>query len=172
MKKAIYPGTFDPITFGHIDVIKRGLTLFDKLVIGVTSNPSKKTFFSLQERFEMVGESVKEFERVEVKEFDSLLVNFVSEENANVILRGLREASDFGGEFSHAVVNRKLAPKIETVFVMTSAKYFYINSSIVREIAFFGGNISEFVPKFVGKKILEKMNEKNSKKGFYRRKKL
>lgn len=158
--KAVYPGTFDPITFGHIDVIKRGLKLFDRLVVGVTTNPSKKTFFSLQERFELVEKSVKGIKRVEVKMFDSLLVDFVKKENAQVILRGLREASDFPGEFRKAITNRKLNERIETVFVMTNPDYFYINSSIVREIASFGGSVDGFVPfhvtKFLSKKTAKK----------------
>lgn len=156
---AVYPGTFDPITFGHIDVIKRGLRLFDKLVVGVTTNPAKKTFFSLDERFDLVKKCVGGFEGVEVKKFDSLLVDFVQKEKAEVILRGLREASDFSGEFSMAIVNRKISPRIETVFVMTNPDFFYINSSAVREIALLGGNVNGFVPKPVVsylKRVLEK----------------
>ena len=160
VRKAVYPGTFDPITLGHIDVVKRGLGLFDELVIGVTTSPSKKPFFSLQERFEMVQQSVKDLKGVEVKTFESLLVDFVKKEKARVILRGLREASDFPSEFSQSIVNRKLEPKIETVFVMTNPDYFYVNSSAVREIAFFGGNISDFVPAHVKKMVMQKMGKK------------
>ena len=159
MKKAVYPGTFDPITLGHIDVIKRGIGLFDELVVGVTTNPAKKTFFSLEERFELAKKSVAGIKGVEVKKFDSLLVDFARKEKSFVILRGLREASDFPSEFSHAIVNRKLAPKIETVFVMTNPDYFYVNSSVVREIASLGGGVKEFVPGHVERALLEKMRK-------------
>mgnify|MGYP001350177253 CR=1 FL=1 len=156
--KAIYPGTFDPITLGHLDVIKRGLRLFDSLVIAVAENPAKKPLFSINERIEMIQDSVKGFE-VEVKSFDSLLVDFVKQENASVILRGLRETSDFPTEFQHAVVNRKLDSDIETVFVMTNADFFYVTSSIVKEIAAYEGKLSGFVPKNVEQKLLEKFKK-------------
>lgn len=154
--KAIYPGTFDPITFGHLDVIKRGLKLFDSLVIVIAENPKKKPLFNVQERIEMVKDTIKGLDNIEVKSFDSLLVDFVKKENASVILRGLRETSDFPMEFQHAVVNRLLDEGIETVFVMTNAEFFYITSGIVREIAAFKGNLSAFVPKPVEKKLVEK----------------
>lgn len=156
--KAIYPGTFDPITNGHLDVIKRGLKLFDSLIIAVAENPSKKPLFSVNERIEMIKDSVKDL-KVEVKSFDSLLVDFVKQENASVILRGLRETSDFPMEFQHAVVNRKIDSEIETVFVMTNAEFFYITSSIVKEIAAYSGKLSGFVPKNVEQKLLEKFKK-------------
>ena len=154
--KAIYPGTFDPITHGHLDVIKRGLKLFDSLVIAVAETPAKKPLFTVNERVEMIRESVKDLKGIEVKSFNSLLVDFVKKENSSVILRGLRETSDFPLEFQHAIVNRLLDSGIETVFVMTNAEFFYVTSSIVKEIAAYDGKLSGFVPKNVEQKLLEK----------------
>ncbi|MFH1391434.1 MAG: pantetheine-phosphate adenylyltransferase [Candidatus Diapherotrites archaeon] len=151
--KAIYPGTFDPLTNGHLDVIKRGLKMFDSLMIGVAVNPRKKPLFSTEERIEMLKESIKDLENVEVKSFGSLLVDFVKKEKGAIILRGLRETSDFSAEFQHAIVNRKLDSEIETVFVMTNAEYFYITSGIVKEVAAYGGKINKFVPKHVEAKL-------------------
>ena len=158
--KAIYPGTFDPITFGHLDVIARGIKIFGSLTVVVAENPSKKTLFTLKERVEMVRESVKGLIGVEVKPFDSLLVEFAEKENASIILRGLRETSDFPLEFQQAIVNRELSKKIETVFVMTSAEMFYITSSVVKEIASLKGNVSRFVPKHVQKMLETKFTSK------------
>ncbi len=154
--KAIYPGTFDPVTFGHLDVIKRGSKLFDSLVVGVAANPGKKPLFSVGERVEMLRENIKGA-NVEVKSFDSLLVDFVKGEKASVILRGMRETSDFSSEFQHAVVNRLLDSGIETVFVMTSEGNFYVTSGIVKEIAAYGGNLSKFVPESVADKLHKKL---------------
>lgn len=154
--KAIYPGTFDPITHGHLDVVKRGLKLFDSLVIAVAQNPVKKPLFSVNERVEMIRESVKDLKGIEVKPFNSLLVDFVKQENSSVILRGLRETSDFPLEFQHAIVNRLLDEGIETVFVMTNAEFFYITSGIAKEIAAYDGKLAGFVPKNVEQKLLEK----------------
>ncbi|MBI2598063.1 MAG: pantetheine-phosphate adenylyltransferase [Candidatus Diapherotrites archaeon] len=157
--KAVYPGTFDPITFGHLDVIKRGKKLFDSLVVGVTTNPAKKPFFSLEERHKMVKQSVSGLKGIEVKKFDSLLVDFARQEHAKVILRGLREASDFSAEFSNAITNRKLAKEIETVFVMTNPSFFYISSSVVKEIAALGGNVRDFVPMPVQRLLAKKLKK-------------
>jgi len=154
--KAIYPGSFDPITLGHLDVIKRGLRLFDSLVVAVAENPNKKPCFSLNERIEMVKESVNDLKDVEVKGFDSLLIDFAKKEKCDVLLRGLRETSDFPGEFQLATVNRLTDNNVETVFVMTSAEYFYVTSSIVKEIAKYGGSLKELVPAFVEKKLKSK----------------
>ncbi|MFH1587568.1 MAG: pantetheine-phosphate adenylyltransferase [Candidatus Diapherotrites archaeon] len=153
MRKAVYPGTFDPITLGHLDVIKRGSNLFDELVVAVTTNPNKKTLFSLEERIELIEKSVSGMKNISVKGFNSLLVDFMKNENSTIVLRGLREVSDFSSEFQHAIVNRKLGENIETVFVMTSENYFYLNSSLVKEIASFKGDVSEFVPEPVGEKL-------------------
>ncbi|HZX20469.1 MAG TPA: pantetheine-phosphate adenylyltransferase [archaeon] len=154
--KVIYPGTFDPVTFGHLDVIKRGVKLFGSITIGVAENPGKKPLFSLRERVEMLKESLDGMKNVEIKSFDSLLVDFAKTEKASVVLRGLRETSDFPTEFQHAIVNRVLDPGIETVFVMTSEKNFYVTSSIVKEIASHKGSLKEFVPKPVQERLEKK----------------
>ena len=143
---AIYPGTFDPITLGHLDVIKRALKLFDRVIVGIADNPAKKPFFPLADRVNMVKESVSLLENVEVKSFSGLLVDFARKNKARVVVRGLRAVSDFEEEFQMATVNRKLDPGLETVFVMTSEKYFYLSSGIVREIVALGGHAEEFVP--------------------------
>ena len=160
MKKAVYPGTFDPITYGHLDVIKRGLNLFDELVVGITTNPNKKSLFSLDERVQLAKEAVKDIPNVSVKSFDGLLVDFAGQEGASIILRGLREVSDFDREFQEATVNRKLNTKIETVFVMTSPRFFHLNSTAVKEIASMGGKINCFVAGPVEKALRKKFGRK------------
>ena len=156
MKTAIYPGMFDPITLGHLDVLERALKLFDRVVVAVTDNPKKRPFFSLQERMGMVRETTKGMNGVEAKSFSSLLVDFAKQERAIAILRGLRELSDFEFEFQQAIVNRKLNPNIETIFVMTGARYFYLSSSMVKEISSLGGDVSRFVPPAVEKQLKKK----------------
>jgi len=154
--KAIYPGTFDPVTNGHVDVIKRGLKLFDSLVVAVAANPVKKPLFNVQERVEMLNQSLEGVKGVEVKPFDSLLVDFVKKEKSSIILRGLRETSDFPSEFQQAVVIRLLGSGIETIFVMTSAEYFYLNSSLAKEVAAYSGALKDFVPEPVEAKLKQK----------------
>ena len=154
--KAVYPGTFDPLTNGHLDVIRRGCKLFDTLVVAVAENPKKTPLFSADERVEMIRGCVRGMKGVEVKKFDSLLVDFVKEEKAQVVLRGLRETSDFPQEFQLAIVNRLLDSSIETVFVMTNPQDFYITSSIVKELAQYGGNLKGFVPQSVEKHLKRK----------------
>ncbi len=155
--KAVYPGTFDPLTNGHLDVIKRGLRLFDILVVAVAQNPKKSpSLFSADERIEMIKECTMGMKGIEVKKFDSLLVDFVKAERADVVLRGLRETSDFSSEFQLAIVNRLLESKIETVFVMTNPEYFYLTSSIVKELAEYNGNITAFVPGAVKRHLKRK----------------
>jgi len=156
-RKAVYPGTFDPITVGHLDVIKRGLLLFDELIIAVAETPNKKTLFSTEERVRLVKECVKGMKGAEVRAFDSLLADFAQKEKAHAILRGLREMSDFPLEFQQAIVNRKLAPELETVFVMTAENNFYLSSGLVKEIAAHGGNLSGFVPKTVENALRKKL---------------
>ncbi|RUM41047.1 MAG: pantetheine-phosphate adenylyltransferase [Desulfurobacterium sp.] len=160
IKKAIYPGTFDPVTLGHLDIVKRGIEIFQELIIGIAENPKKKPLFSLEERKEMFEESLKEiglYNKVKVKTFNSLLVEFAKKEGAVAILRGIRIISDMDHEFTMASLNRKLYPEIETVFLMPSDEYAYLSSSAVREIAFYGGDVSQFVTQFVGRKLKEKI---------------
>ncbi len=158
-KKAIYPGTFDPVTLGHIDIVKRGLELFPELIVGIAENPKKKPLFSIEERREMFVESLKEVGldgRVKVKTFNSLLVEFAKREGAVAILRGIRIVSDMDHEFTMASLNRKLYPEIETIFLMPSEEFAYLSSSAVKEIAYYGGDVSQFVTPFVEKKLREK----------------
>ena len=156
MRIAIYPGTFDPITNGHLDVLERALKLFDKVIIGIAASPPKQTLFSLEERVKLAQESVKHLKGVEVKGFDNLLVEFVKENKAKVVIRGLRAISDFEREFQSASINRRLAPDIESVFVMTSEKFFYLSASLVREVARFKGDLNGLVPKPVEKALKER----------------
>ncbi len=156
MKTIIYPGTFDPITNGHIDIIKRALKIFDKVIIAVVDSSSKKSMFSIEERVEMIKECVQG--NVEVKSFEGLLVDFMKKENVNIILRGLRAVSDFDYEFQMAVMNSKLCKDIETMFLMTDKKYFYLSSSLVKEVASKKGCIKDLVPENVEEKIKEKVN--------------
>jgi pantetheine-phosphate adenylyltransferase len=156
LKTAIYPGTFDPITNGHLDVLERALKLFDKVIVGIAQSPPKQPLFSLKERVALAEESVKHLKNVEVKGFDNLLVDFVKENNSTIIIRGLRAMSDFEHEFQSASINRKLAPKIESVFVMTNERHFYLSASLVREVARFKGELKELVPKPVEKALKEK----------------
>jgi len=155
MAIAIVPGSFDPITAGHLDIIKRAIELYDQVVVGVVVNPGKSPLFSLEERVKMVKEAVNESEKIEVDSFDGLLVEFVKMHNARVIIRGLRAVSDFEHEFQMAQLNRRLDPEVETIFVMASPEYAYLSSSIVKEIAMFGGNIKGLVPANVEKLLLD-----------------
>jgi len=142
---AVYPGTFDPVTNGHIDLIERASTLFDRLIVGVAENPGKGATFSLEERVAMTTEVLADLQNVEVIGFNSLLVHFVAEHDARVILRGLRAVSDFEYEFQLAGMNRRLAPEVETLFLTPAEQYAYISSSLVKEIAAHGGDVSAFV---------------------------
>ena len=153
MKVAIYPGSFDPITNGHIDVIERAAELFGKVIVAVIRNPEKKPQFSLDERVEMLKQSLDRLKNVEVDSFDGLLVDYAKKKNANIIVRGLRAVSDFDYEFQMALTNRKMAPQIETLFFMTDYKYSYLSSSFVKQIARLGGDINELVPAPVAKKL-------------------
>lgn len=153
MPKAIYPGTFDPITNGHVDIIERGLKLFDSIVVAIGENPAKKPLFTTEERIEMVRECVKQEPRVEVRSFNGLLVDFAKECGATVILRGLRAVSDFDYELQRALMNRKLSRDIETVFLMTGFRWIYISSTIVKEAARFGGDLCDLVPSHVEERL-------------------
>jgi len=149
----IYPGTFDPITNGHIDIINRSVLLFDEVIVAVTTNPAKSPLFSVEERMEMIKVVVQSINTVEVDSFDELLVNYATKKKATAIIRGLRATSDFEYEFQMALVNRKLSKKLLTVFLMPNEKYTYLNSTIVKEVASLHGDISSFVPEHVLLKI-------------------
>ncbi len=155
-KTAIYPGTFDPITNGHVDIIERGLAIFDHLIIAIALNPKKAPLFSIDERIEMIEESLGRHPKVTVETFSGLLVEEAERRNARVILRGLRAVSDFESEFQMALMNRNLNSKIETVFMMTGEAYSYLSSSVVREIASMGGSVERLVPKIVAARLKEK----------------
>lgn len=142
---AIYPGTFDPITNGHADLVARATKLFDKVIIAVAINPGKKPIFSLEERVSLAKETLAQYQNVEVCGFEGLLVDVAKEQQADVILRGLRAVSDFEHEFQLASMNRKMQPDVETMFLTPSEQFSYISSSLVREIAALGGDVSEFV---------------------------
>lgn len=145
-QKAIYPGTFDPVTNGHLDIIKRASQLFPELVVAVASNDAKRPFFSCDTRIQLIQESVGHLPGVSVIGFDHLLIHFAQEQQARVILRGLRAVSDFEYEFQLAGMNRKLMPEIETLFLTPSEECMFLSSTLVREIAVLGGDVSEFVP--------------------------
>ena len=160
MKVAIYPGTFDPITKGHIDIIVRSIKFVDKLIIAVSNNNKKNTLFKINERVEMVKEVLQDekISNVEVDSFDGLLMTYASKKNANIVIRGLRAVSDFEYEFQMTGMNYKLNPTIETIFLMSSDKYQLISSKLIKEINSLNGDISQFVPKAVEKKIIKKVN--------------
>jgi len=143
---AIYPGTFDPITNGHTDLIERASRLFDRVIVAVAVNPAKQPMFSLDERVYLATRVLDQLPNVEVSGFDTLLVDYVRERGASVILRGLRAVSDFEYEFQLAGMNRRLAPEVETIFLTPAEQYAYISSSLVKEVAIHGGDVSEFVP--------------------------
>ena len=153
---AIYPGTFDPITHGHSDLIQRAARLFDHVIVAIAANPSKKPFFPLEKRIALARVVLKEFSNVEVCGFDTLLAHYAEARNAKIILRGLRAVSDFEYEFQLASMNRRLAPKLETLFLTPAEQYAYISSSLVREIAALGGDISAFVHEEVKSALLDK----------------
>ena len=157
MTIAVYPGTFDPITHGHRDIAQRAATLFDKVIIAIAHNPKKAPVFSIEERIQMAQSTFIEQPNIEVLSFDNLLVHFAQQSQAKVIIRGLRAVSDFDYEFQLAGMNRKLDPSIETVFLTPSEQYTYISSSLVREIAAMGGDISGFVNKEVGAALRERL---------------
>lgn|SRR3989338_701523 len=160
MKTAVYPGAFDPVTNGHIDIIQRSLKLFDKLYILVGDNPQKAPTFTAKERVDMLKEALNEYNnRIEVEHFEGLLLNYVQKKKSSVIIRGLRAISDFEYEFSRALLNRELDKDIETIFIMTKDDYAFLSSSIIKEIAMFHGSVKGFVPEIVEKKLKEKFRK-------------
>ena len=158
-EKAIYPGSFDPITFGHLDLIDRGLKIFDEIIVGVAVNLSKESLFSLEERIKMVTQATKGFDRVVVEGFDGLVVDYARRKNIRVIMRGLRMISDFEYEFQMALTNRILASDIETIFLMPSEQYSYMSSTLIKEAANLGANLSHFVPDFIEAAVREKLKK-------------
>jgi pantetheine-phosphate adenylyltransferase len=157
MKIAIYPGTFDPITHGHLDILKRAGKLFDKVIIAIARNSSKEPLFTEEERIGLIREAAKDFPGVEVDSFSGLLVDYAIQSKASAIVRGLRVISDFEYEFQMALMNRKLHEQIETVFLMPNEKYTYLSSSIVREIARLDGDVQSFVPGTVHQALKKKL---------------
>ena len=153
---AIYPGSFDPVTNGHCDLVRRGLRLFDKVVVAIARNGTKTPLFTIEERLEMLQETFKEMPGVLVDSFDGLLVDYVARRQADAILRGLRAVSDFEYEFQMALMNRKLNKNVQTVFLMTGLRWIYISSSIIKEAAQFGGDTRGMVPDIVCKKLKQK----------------
>ena len=157
---AIYPGTFDPITNGHIDLLERASRIFDRIIVSVAVNADKKPLFPLEERVELAKTVLAHYPNVEVTGFGSLLTDFAKEQGANIILRGLRAVSDFDYEFQLAGMNRSLAPNVESMFLMPSESYTYISSRLVREIASLGGDVTKFVPEVVVTALKKKLNRK------------
>lgn len=158
MQIAVYPGSFDPPTRGHVDIMRRAAARFDRLIVGVGVNSAKQELFSVDERVEMIRAEANGLDNVEVEVFEGLLIEFVKERNATVVVRGLRAMSDFESEFQVALANRKLAPEIETMFLMTSAEHMFVSSSIVKEIAALGGPIEGFVSPTVAQRLRAKQS--------------
>jgi len=160
MKKliSIYPGTFDPVTNGHLDIIRRASGLFDTVIVAIAVNPNKAPMFSEEERKDMIRNVTSDLKNVEVDSFEGLLVRYAEKKNADIIIRGLRAISDFEYEFQMSLTNRKLSPKINTIFLMPNEKYSYLNSSLVRELASYDSNVEEFVPEYVLKKLKGKFS--------------
>ena len=159
MRTAIYPGSFDPVTYGHIDVIERSSKMVDKLIVAVLNNNSKNSLFSADERVNMLKEVTKHLPNVEIKHFGGLTIEFARECNAAIIVRGLRAITDFEYELQMAQTNRIMAPDIDTIFLTTDLKYAYLSSSTVKEVAMFGGDISEFVAPLVVEKVKDKFKK-------------
>jgi pantetheine-phosphate adenylyltransferase len=153
---AIYPGSFDPVTNGHIDIAQRGLRLFDKIIVAILSNPVKNFLFTVEERIEMLESSFEEYPNIEVEKFDRLLVDYAAKKDSTAILRGMRAVSDFEYEFQLALMNRKLNREVQTVFLMTSLRWIFTSSSIIKEAAKFGGDIKDMVPPIVNERLKTK----------------
>lgn len=161
MKKiGVYPGSFDPVTVGHLDIIERALPLFDQLIVACGENLTKEPFFNAKQRVEMLKEVTASFPKVRVESFYTLLADYVRQKKAIAIVRGLRAVSDFEHEFQAAIINRKLAPEVETIFLMTKEEHLYLSSSVVKEIALLGGCIKGLVPKAIQEKLVEKFRLK------------
>nr|WP_314461067.1 pantetheine-phosphate adenylyltransferase [uncultured Clostridium sp.] len=160
MRKAVYPGSFDPVTFGHLDIIERSARMCDHLIIGVLNNNSKTPLFSVEERVNMLKSLTNDFDNVEVKSFGGLMIDFVRANQADAVIRGLRAVTDFEYELQIAQTNRVIAPEVDTVFLTTNLKYSYLSSSIVKEIASYGGEISAFVPENIAERVRKKIEDR------------
>ena len=157
IKIVVYPGAFDPVTYGHIDIIKRASKIFDKVIVAVAHNQEKAALFSVEERVSMLKDSIKGMKNVAIDDFEGLVVDYVKDVGANVIIRGLRMISDFEYEFQMALTNRKLADKIETIFMMPHESYSYISSKLIKEAASLGADVSNFIPKKVRNLLMERL---------------
>jgi pantetheine-phosphate adenylyltransferase len=157
-RTAIYPGSFDPVTNGHLDIITRGLKLFDKIIVTILTNPEKKTLFTVTERIDLLKNSLNNNRHIEIDSYGGLLVDYAAKRKAHAILRGMRAVSDFEYEFQMALMNRKLNRNIQTVFLMTGLRWIFTSSSIIKEAAQFGGDIKSMVPHVVYEKLIEKYN--------------
>lgn len=164
-RAAVYPGTFDPFTNGHLSIVRRGLEVFDRVVVAVAMDSGKNPLFSLEERVEMIRETFRGQHRVEVEGFSGLLVDYVPGKGANTILRGLRAVSDFEYEFQMALMNRKIKPSIHTVFMMTDYRWLYISSTIIKDVARLGGSIEGLVPENILHRVRRRMDERRSVTG-------
>jgi pantetheine-phosphate adenylyltransferase len=160
--RAIYPGTFDPCTFGHIDIIKRASEIFPQVIVAVAHNPQKKPLFSVEERVAMLKKATKGIKGVQVTDFNGLVVKFARQHKVNVLIRGVRMLSDFEYEFQMALTNRKLAPDVETIFLMPQETFSYISSKLLKEGAALGAELSAFVPEFIAKALKKKIGHEGS----------
>ena len=160
MKRAICPGSFDPVTRGHVDIIKRASAMFDYVIVAVMVNPNKKPSFTIEERIKLLGLAISELDNVEIVSFDGLLADYARERKASAIVKGLRAMSDFEYEFQMALANKKLNKDLETVFFTTSAENMYLSSSMVKQISRFGGDISGFVPECIHEEIIDRLCER------------
>ena len=160
MLRAIYPGSFDPVTYGHMDIIIRSCKIVDELIVGVLCNKAKMPLFSVEERVKMLEEVTKDLKNIRIVPFDGLLVDFAANMKADLIIRGLRAITDFEYELQMSQTNHKLAPSVETMFLTTSIEYSYLSSTTVKEIAAFGGDLSQFVPEAVAVELMKKMSTK------------
>ena len=159
MKKIIYPGTFDPITNGHLDIAERAANLFDHLILAIANNPKKHSLFTVDERIDMIRTSIEHLENISVSSTETLIVRFAKKNEAVALIRGLRSISDFEYEFQMALMNRSLAPEISTIFMMPDEKYMHLNSTVIKEIAALDGNISAYVPAIIEAKLKSKLNK-------------
>ena len=160
MLRAVYPGSFDPVTYGHLDIIRRSARIADELVVGVLNNNAKMPLFSVEERVKMLKEVTDEFSNVKVVPFEGLLIDFARQLDADFVVRGLRAITDFEYELQMSQTNHKLEPEVETMFLTTSIEYSYLSSTTVKEVAAFGGDISQFVPEAVAAALEQKMNKR------------